>query len=225
MAFELLVLFSALYVVTHVGLASDPVKRFLVKKLGEKAHGGIFSLSALLTLGGSIFIYVRYDAAGPLLWHRADWMYPVMYVLMLFSLLFIALSFGNPSPVGMAPGVKPEARGILRVTAHPQNMGFVFFGLAHVLATGTAGGAALYGSFAALGLLGAFHQTAKKRKDRDPAVQSFLNETGVIPFAAIIRGKNKFVPGEFKFKFILIGTILYAAAIAIHWLLNRRMFM
>ena len=224
MAFKLLVLFSALYVVTHIVLASDAVKQPLVRKLGEKAFGGIFSLTALLTLGGAIYIYARYDARGTVLWTIDAWMNPVVYVLMLFAFLFIVLSFANPSPIGMAPGVKPLARGILRVTAHPQNMGIACFGLAHVLITGTAGGLALYGSFAALGIIGAFHQTAKKSREKDLGTQSFVKETGVIPFSAIIRGKNRLVPGEFSPKFILIAFVLYGATIFVHLLILRKIF-
>jgi uncharacterized membrane protein len=219
MAFNLLVLFALLFVLSHVGMSSDRLKRALVQTLGERTFMGIYSLVALLTLGGTILIYAGFGARGPLLWVPLGWSNPLVYVLMLLAFLFLVLSMATPSPVGMETGAKPISRGVLRVTAHPQNWGMICFGIAHVLVTGTAGGLVMYGSFAALGIVGAYHETAKKSKDVDEAVKVFMKETGVIPFSAILRGRNKFVAGEFGIASILIALAAFGASIGIHFLL------
>ena len=221
MAFNLLVIFGLLFIVSHVGLSSERVKRPVAGRLGDKAFMGIFGLVSLLTLGGTIVMYALFGARGPVLWVLDGWSNPLVYLLMVLSFLFLVLSQATPSPVGadLMPGAKPVARGILRVTAHPQNWGMICFGVAHVLVTGTAGGLVLYGSFAVLGIVGAYHETAKKSRDGSAEVQAFLKETGVIPFSAIVRGRNKLVPGEFGITALLGALVGFGVAIGLHFLL------
>jgi uncharacterized membrane protein len=221
MALNLLFLFAALFVLSHLGLSSDRIKKPLVKAIGDKPFMGLYSLVALATLGCAIWMYAGLGARGPALWVPLGWDNPVPYVLMLLSILFIVLGSVTPSPVGadMGMGAKPVARGILRVTAHPQNWGMVCFGLAHVLVTGTAGALALYGMFVLTGMIGMYHETAKKRKDGDAEVQAFLKETGLIPFSAIVRGKNKFVVGEFGIMPIFAALIVFGLSIVAHFVL------
>ena len=221
MALGLLVLCGLLFVATHVVLSGDKVKNALVQRLGKKSFSGIYAVVSFLTLGATIFMYAGKGVRGPVLWVPAGWSNPALYILMLFCFLFLVLSTATPSPVGADMGApsKPIARGILRVTAHPQNWAMICFGLAHVLVTGTAGGLVMYGLFAVLGIVGAYHETAKKSKDKDEAVQAFLKQTGVIPFSAIIRGRNKLVLGEFKIASVLVALALFGVSIGIHFLL------
>jgi len=221
MAFILLALFAGLFIAAHVGLTIIGVKAALVRRLGDKPFMGLYTLVSFLTLGGAIVTYAFFGARGEQLWIPLGWDNPLVYILMLLSILFIVLSTATPSPVGaeMAGPVMPVARGILRVTAHPQNWGMICFGIAHVLVTGTAGGLVLYGAFALLGIVGAYHETAKKAKDRDPAVQAFLKETGVIPFSAILRRRNRLVIGEFALPSLLVVLAVFGVSIGVHFLI------
>ena len=80
----------------------------------------------------------------------------------------------------------------------------------------TLGGIILYGSIALLGIIGAFHQNYNKSLDKDPAVQDFLNKTSVVPFWAILRGRNKLVLAELKIKFIGIALAAFIFSVFIH---------
>jgi len=221
MALGLLILFALLFVASHVVLSGTRMKKAIVGRLGTKGFSGIYALASFLTLGGTVYMYAGRGVRGPALWVPIDWSNPLLYILMLLSFLFLVLSTATPSPVGADMGVpsKPVARGILRVTAHPQNWAMICFGLAHVLVTGTAGGLAMYGIFVLLGIIGSYHETAKKAKDGDEAVQAFLRQTGVIPFSAIIRGRTKLVLSEFKLVSVLIALALFGVSIGIHFLL------
>ncbi len=221
MALTLLVVFSGLFVASHIVLSTLAIKGALVRAIGEKGFMGVYALVALATLGGMIVMYAGFDARGSALWAPLGWSDPAVYVLMLLSILFLALSQANPSPVGADMGMKakPEARGILRVTAHPQNWGMVCFGLAHVLVTGTVGGLALYGSLVVVGIVGAYHETAKKAKDQDETVQTFLKETGVIPFSAIIRGRNRLALREFGIAAVIGALVVFGVSIGVHFIL------
>ncbi len=220
MALGLLILFASLFVASHVVLSGAGVKKAIVGRLGAKGFSGIYALSSFLTLGATVYMYAGRGVRGPALWVPIGWSNPVLYILMLFCFLFLVTSTATPSPVGADMGApsKPVARGILRVTAHPQNWAMICFGVAHVLATGTAGGLAMYGLFALLGIIGSYHETAKKARDADEAVQAFLKQTGVIPFSAIIRGRTKLVLSEFKLASVLIALALFGVSIGIHFL-------
>ncbi len=73
MAFNLLVIFGLLFIVSHVGLSSERVKRPVAGRLGDKAFMGIFGLVSLLTLGGTIVMYALFGARGPVLWVLDGW--------------------------------------------------------------------------------------------------------------------------------------------------------
>ena len=221
MSLTILIVCAALFVATHIGLSGLAVKAALEKRLGAGAAKGLYALLSLLTFGGMILPYAFFGARGEALWAPLGWDNALVWILMILSFLFIAYSMATPSPVGadMGKPVKPEARGMLRVTSHPQNMGMLCFGLAHVLVTGTVGGLALYGSFAVLPLIGSWHETAKTRRSADPAVQAFLKETSPLPFAAIISGRNHLVLGEFALPTLLIAAVVAGAAVGLHFLL------
>ena len=145
------------------------------------------------------------------------------FILLSFFLFF--QSFANPSPIGIEPpdGNKrqkateiPEPRGVLRITAHPMNMGFALFGLAHIIASGKVGNLFFFGLFFTLGLIGAYHQHSKKAMENNEALNSFLKTTGVLPFTAIIQGKNKFVIKEFSPLFCVIALVAYIVTIILH---------
>ncbi len=221
MSLTILIVCALLFVASHIGLSALPVKAALEKGLGEGGAKGLYALVSLLSFGGMIVAYAFFGARGAALWAPLGWDNAFVWILMVLSFLFIAYSMATPSPVGADMGrpVKPEARGMLRVTSHPQNMGMLCFGLAHVLVTGTVGGLALYGSFVVLPLLGSWHETAKTRRSPDPAVQAFLKETSPFPFAAIVSGRNRLVLGEFALPTLLGALVAGAVAVGLHFLL------
>jgi uncharacterized membrane protein len=221
MSLTILIVCAVLFVATHIGLSALSVKAALEKRLGAGGAKWLYALVSLLSFGGMIVAYAFFDARGEALWAPLGWDNAFVWILMVLSFLFIAYSMSTPSPVGadMGKPVKPEARGMLRVTSHPQNMGMLCFGLAHVLVTGTVGGFALYGSFVVLPLLGSWHETAKTRRSTDPAVQDFLKETSPLPFAAIISRRNRLVLGEFALPTLIGAIVAGGAAVGLHFLL------
>ncbi|MDA8409844.1 MAG: NnrU family protein [Treponema sp.] len=221
MALIILIAFALLFVITHVGLSSLAVKAALEKRLGVGWVKGLYSIVSILTFGGMIVTYAFFGARGAALWAPLGWDNAFIWVLMILAFLFIAYSMSTPSPVGADMGrpAKPEARGMLRVTSHPQNMGMLCFGLAHVLVTGTVGGLALYGSLVILPLIGSWHETAKTGRSADPAVQAFLKETSPLPFAAILAGRNRLVLGEFALPTLLGAIVAAGVAVGLHFIL------
>jgi uncharacterized membrane protein len=96
------------------------------------------------------------------------------------------------------------------------NMGLAIFGLAHMLANGTLGDVAFFGSFFILGVAGPYHMDARLKKARGDGFVEFCRQTSVIPFVAIIRKRTNFRADEISFPLFLIGIIVYVVLVIFH---------
>jgi uncharacterized membrane protein len=215
MAVVALVLFSSLFAITHIGLSCDPFRQRLIDKLGNKVFMVVYSLIALIAIGPAIAILINVENTGPQLWEAPFWCYPIVHLLMLLAILMLILSFANPSPTGMMPA-SMEVRGVLRITRHPMNMGFAFFGLAHLIAGGSLGEIFFFGSFFVVGFLGAYLQDRKVASEKGEPFAKFADQTSVFPFAALITGKNHLEIGEISKPIVLVSLAVYIAAIFLH---------
>jgi len=174
----LLVVLSVLFPLTHLVLSSGPVRKGLVRVIGEWPFRGLYSLIALACLAGMIIVYRHGRHLGVQLW---DLPRPVELVLalplMLAALVLVVTAFAAPSPAGMAP-VAVRARGVLRITRHPLSIGLACFGLAHLLANGTVGDVAFFGSFVVVGVLGAYDMDALDARAFDPRRRALFEYWG-----------------------------------------------
>jgi len=216
MILTLIVVFSMLFVVTHIALSHGAIRDGLVAKLGQWPFRGLYSAVSFLTLGPAAVIWWQNRHLGPVLWDLNPWIARgIALVLMLFAVEFLVLMLANPSPASMLPG-NNEPRGILRVTRHPMNMGLALFALAHILANGTVGDVAFFGSFLVLGIVGPYHLDARLRRTRGEDFIDFCRQTSVIPFVAIARGRTTFRTDEISFPMFVIGIIVYVALVIFH---------
>lgn len=212
----LIVVFSALFVVTHLGMSHGAIRANLVAKLGEWPFRGVYSLVSFLTFGPAAVLWWQNRHLGPVLWELNPWVERgIALVFMLIAVELVALMLANPSPASMMPG-NNEPRGIIRVTRHPMNMGLALFGLAHVLANGTVGDVAFFSTFVLIGVIGPFHMDARLKKQRGEPFIEFCRQTSVIPFVAIARGRTTFRADEISFPLFLIGVIVFVALVIFH---------
>lgn len=185
---------------THVGLASRRVRAWLVGLVGEGGFFGLFSLVAALTFWALIAYYAahRLDGVAGLDAGRVPLLRWLLMGVIATGLALIAagLAVYPRLPVALfgQPIVAP--RGVERITRHPFFVGAALLGLAHALLAPHLGGAVLMGGFAVLGISGARHQDAKYRRTRGQAYEDYAAVTSVVPFAAILSGRQRFVPRE-----------------------------
>ncbi len=216
MILTLIVLLSGLFVVTHLGLSHDPIRRRLVTTLGEWPFRGLYSLISFLTLGPAAVLWWQNRHLGPVLFELPFWGERVIAgVLVLFGLFLLFQLLATPSPASMMPA-KMEARGVLRITRHPMNMGLSLWALAHLLANGTVGDLAFFGSFAVIGILGPYHQDARLKRTKGEEFVEFCRQTSVLPFAAILRGRNRLAIDELSFPLAFIATVMFVALVFLH---------
>jgi uncharacterized membrane protein len=216
MILTLIVMFSVLFVVTHLGLSHGAVRQGLVDKLGQWPFRGLYSLVAFGTLGPAAVLWWQNRHLGPVLWELPWWPERIMAaVLVLFGLLLFFQSLATPSPASMVPA-KNEARGVLRITRHPMNMALALWGLAHLLANGTLGDVAFFGSFVAVGVVGAYQMDARLKRQKGEDFTDFCRQTSVLPFGAILRGRNRLAVDELSFPLAVIGVAVFVALTFFH---------
>jgi uncharacterized membrane protein len=216
MTLTLIVLFSVLFVVTHIGLCVDSIRSGLVDKIGEWPFRGLYSLISFATLGPAAVLWWQNRHLGPVLWEIAYWPERILAgSLVLFGLFLLFQLLAAPSPASMMPA-KMEARGVLRITRHPMNMGLAMWGLAHVLANGTVGDIAFFGSFVVVGVIGPYHLDARHKKRKGEDFIEFCRRTSVMPFSAILGRRNRLAIDELSFPLALLAVVAFVLLTFFH---------
>jgi uncharacterized membrane protein len=207
------------FLASHLIISSSAVRPRLISAIGEQPYRGLYSLVAFATLGPLIYEFARNKHAGRLLWYLRDdapmrWL---TWLLMLAALVLFVGAFINPNPGGMAaPANRTEPRGMLKITRHPSFIAFGLFGIAHMLMNGAAGDVIFFGTFPALGIIGAMHQDQRKLRDLGESYREFMAKTSITPFAALVSGRVKWTSGDMPWGAIGAGVVLTAAIVALH---------
>ena len=216
MTLTLIVLFSALFAVTHLALSHDPIREGFVKTIGQWPFRGLYSLISFLTLGPAAVLWWQNRHLGAVLWELPFWPERIIAgLLVLFGFFLFFQLLATPSPASMMPA-KTQARGVLRITRHPMNMGVSMWALAHLLANGTVGDVAFFGSFLVIGVLGPYHQDARLKRVKGEEFTEFCRQTSVLPFVAILRGRNRLALDELSFPLVLIAVVLFVVLTVLH---------
>jgi uncharacterized membrane protein len=213
-----LLLASTFFVGTHLGLAGTPLRKLIVDKLGE----GVFLVGyAVISLVAISWMADAYKVAPYVeTWGQLYALQPIALLLMLVAFLLVVIGLTTPSPtlVG-AEGLLDKAgavRGILRITRHPFLMGVTLWALTHLVVNGDLAGLILFGSMTVLCVVGARSIDAKRRDKLGGKWNEFAAQTSVIPFAAIIQGRNCLAVRELGWWRILIALAAFVSMLAFH---------
>lgn len=190
----------------------------LVARLEEAGFRLLFSLLSTISLAAMIATYLR--APEVWVWGPSPTLNAVAVVIMLpaFILMVTALSPSNPTLAGVDVMLRdrlPDV-GITRVTRHPMLWAFTLWGVAHILANGDVATLWLAGAVLLTAVNGMFSIDRKKRRRLGEAYAAFEAKTSVIPFVAILQGRNTFSAREIGWRSLIISIGLYAAAFWLH---------
>jgi uncharacterized membrane protein len=187
------------FAVAHSGLASLRMRGEAI--IGARLYRVLFALVSL-PLAVILVVYFfnhRYD--GLVLWQvqGVTGVKPLVWILSAISFLFLYPATFNLLEIAaiQKPQVHLYETGILRVTRHPQMVGQVIWCLAHTLWLGTS-----FTLLTSLGLI-AHHLFAVWHGDRrlqtryGDAFLKVKERTSVIPFLAIIDGRQRLKLEEF----------------------------
>jgi uncharacterized membrane protein len=211
----------AFFVGIHVVISGSPLRGVVVGRIGERPYLGLFSL---LSVAGMVWLVRAYARAEPVwLWSPPAALRWAAPLLVLVAFLFVVIGLTTPSPTAAGGegrlGLAEPAQGVLRVTRHPFLWGVALWALTHLGLNGDAASVALFGSLLLLALIGPLLIDAKRRRAFGPAWERFASVTSNVPFAAILRGRNRWQPGEIGAWRVVIALAAWAAMLAAHpWL-------
>lgn len=207
----------AAWFLLHV-LVAGIARPALAARLGENGFRGLFSLLSALSLGAMIWTFLQ--APTVWLWTPSTAFNALAAALMLPAFLLLAASLkpSNPTLAGadLLLGDLLPVVGITRVTRSPMLWAFVLWAIAHMLANGDLATQLLCGSILLTAVNGMVSIDRKKRRKFGAAYEAFERGTSIIPFAAILQGRNEFRLREIGWMTLALGLLLYAGAFWLH---------
>lgn len=209
---------AASFVGSHF-LLSHPLRRPLVRAMGEKAFLGVYSLVAFATFGWMIWAASRIGPEAPL-WtdfSTSDVGITLASLMVwLGTVLFVGSFRGNPALPHPDEQMRPvkEPRGVFRITRHPMMWGFALWGFAHLIVNSTPSGLIISEAIIVLALVGALLQDMKKRRLHGKTWRDWEAQTSFVPF-----GRGLASPGTMP---LVAGTLLFLAATWAHGALGYR---
>lgn len=180
----------ALFLLLHSVPAIPAIRQFLVARLGRRLYLALYSLASLLTLGWVFHAALQLDYIE--LWPPAAWQawFPILLTPIAFFLLLAGLLSPNPASVTLRRAAgRPGA--ILAISRHPVLWGFLLWTAGHIVANGDLRSLMLFGVFALFSIFGMVMAERRSGRKADPALQELLNSTSILPFAAILQGRNR----------------------------------
>ncbi len=212
----LLLLAALVWIGVHVGIAGTGVRNLVAARIGETPFRGLFSV---LSIAAIVFL-VRAWSMSPTepLWFTPDWLRWILVVAMLPAFLLFVASVSQPNPTMIGPpgATARPPRGMTRVTRHPMLWSFAIWGAVHVIGNGDTASIVFFGAFLITALAGMPSIDAKLAR-RDPATwQALSAATSIVPFGAIVAGRNLFVPREIGGLTPAIAVVAWVALLLLH---------
>lgn len=214
----LLLAAAILWVGVHVGIAGTVMRARLVARLGEVPFRIGYSLLSVV----SIILLVMAWQAAPFvpLWNPGDGFRWLMALLMLPVLVLFVASVATPNPTAVDGRLDAAGpRGIQRITRHPMLWSFALWAGLHLVAKGDLAGVLFFGAFLVTALVG-MPSIDRKLAAAQPELWAGLAPgTSIIPFKAILAGRNRLVPAEIPRLVWIIGGVAWVVLLVAHpWL-------
>lgn len=210
-----LLMAAAFWFATHNGLASGVMRARLVAGLGANGFRIFYSILSVLAL----VLLARASGATEtlLLWTVPAWLRLILALIMLPAFLFFFAGFlRNPTAVGGEALAGQQIRGVQRITRHPMLWSFALWALVHVIGNGDLASLIFFGTFAVSAFLG-MPSIDRKLAARDPEAAAKLQAaTSILPFGAILAGRNRLVLAEIGWVAPVLALIGWAVTLHFH---------
>lgn len=207
---------ASVWFLIHPVVAGSGLRAKLAARLGERGFQGFFSVLSLASISWLCAAYSRAPCAP--LWQTPAFAYwlPIAIVPAAFVLAAGAYTVPNPTSAGQEAALgRGEPRGVLRITRHPFLVGVALWSLVHFSINGNVASAWFFGSFFLTAVRGTL-DIDRKRARRDPeAFERYRALTSIVPFVAILGGRNRLVLRELWLPLVL-GAVLTATVVAFH---------
>jgi uncharacterized membrane protein len=186
-----------------------------VARLGEAGFRIAFSLGSFVSIG--LLVMAWQAAPTTPLWFAPGWLRWILALVMLLGFILFAASLrGNPTAVGGDALIGAEPRGIQRITRHPMLWSFALWAAVHMLGNGDTASLVFFGAFLVTALAGMPSIDAKLAQRRPEAWAGLARTTSILPFGAILAGRNRLVAREIGWVTPLLGLLGWAVLLHLH---------
>jgi len=207
------------FAVIHSGGAS--LRPWGAERIGERAWRLLFAAvsipSAVVVIG--YFLAHRYD--GVRLWNLQDqpWIVPLVWGGTAISFLFLYPATYNllEIPAVLKPQVRLYATGIIRISRHPQAVGQILWCATHLLWIGSSFMVAACAGLIAHHLFAVWNGDRRLANRFGPAFEELKASTSVLPFRAVLDGRQQLVLSEF----LRPAQLGIAIAVGVFWWAHR----
>ena len=187
------------FAIAHSGLAA--LRPWGEKRIGPRLYRVLFALVSIPAATGLIIYFFNHRYDGAQLWQLqgTPGIEPTIAVLSAISFLFLYPATFNLLEVAaiQKPQVHLYETGIIRITRHPQMVGQVIWCVAHALWLGTS-----FMVVTSIGLIlhhlfAVWHGDQRMLSRYGEAFEAVKARTSVVPFAAIVQGRQTLSVTEF----------------------------
>jgi uncharacterized membrane protein len=207
------------FAVIHSGGAS--LRSWGTAQIGERAWRLLFAAvsipAAVVVIG--YFLAHRYD--GIRLWNLQDqpWIVPVVWAGTAISFLFLYPATYNllEIPAVLKPQVRLYATGIIRISRHPQAVGQILWCCTHLLWIGSSFMVATCFGLIAHHLFAVWNGDRRLQNRFGTAFEELKASTSVLPFVAVLDGRQTLVAKEF----LRPAQLGIAVAVGVFWWAHR----
>ncbi len=201
----------------HLGVSGTGLRDRAVAAVGLRGYMLAFSAASV---GAIIWLVLAYQSAPYVpTWGQLQVWKPVMIALMLpaFLLVVIGLSTPNPTAVAQEGLVDLAPQGIVRITRHPFLTGVALWSGLHLIGNGDVASLLFFAALAITAGVGTVSIDAKRRRALGAKVwNAFASRTSIVPFAAILAGRNSFDMREMGWWRPAAGVVAYALMLGGH---------
>jgi uncharacterized membrane protein len=205
---------------THVIGSTLAVRGKLIDTLGLPGFKGLYSVVSLVTFVPLCWVYAVNRHAGAQLFTTSPELNMASQALMLAAFLILLQAFTVKNPLTTEAELKghyvSEPTGILRITRHPINTAATLIGLSHMMANGYVGDWIFWGGFVVYSVVSAMHQDARLAATGPDAVREFQAQTSAVPFAAIVKGRQKIRFSELSLVALVVAAAIFFLLRAYH---------
>ncbi|XP_031254779.1 15-cis-zeta-carotene isomerase, chloroplastic-like [Pistacia vera] len=218
-----------IFATVHSGLAS--LRDEGEKLIGERAFRVIFAGLSLPLAVSTVVYFINHRYDGLQLWQvqGTPGVHQLVWVSNFISFFFLYPSTFNLLEVASVdkPKMHLWETGIVRITRHPQMVGQVIWCLAHTVWIGSSVAVATSVGLIGHHLFGVWNGDRRLAKRYGEAFEVVKSRTSVIPFAAILTGRQ-LLPKDYYKEFIrlpyLTITALTLGAYFVHPLMQAASF-
>lgn len=213
-SWQWLIFWWAAFGLSHMLLTGR--RDFLISRLGPGGYMLLFSVIAFALFIPLVGSYINHAHEGPLLWVLPAWTRELGIGLSALGITGLVASIFQPSPTSMVAGSHLLSHGLTRVSRHPMFMSLGLWGIGHCLLNGFATDVVFFGGFAVFGIIGCAHQDYRKQKNFNENFGQLYAETSLLPFWAILTGRNRLVLKELPWFALILGLAIAVGLYLLH---------